>query len=538
MARGWVAALLLVGLSLRLAVAWAPFDPWQLTRGPLVDDSFYYFQIARNIAAGAGPTHDGLALTSGFQPLWAFLLVPIWQLAGDDPLRPIRYAMTLSAVIGALTGLGIWRLVRRLAGAAGATFALTLWCLSPYAIEHGMNGMETGLAACLLVWTVEHYVAHIRAPAGPPAAWAWVTAGLLAAGCYLARADGAILVAALAVDALRRPRAWRWPGGGLAAAVAITVCVPWVSWCWVLGSLLPESGFATRRLAMLFAEVGAYNAHPVGAAFYLDNALAIARHVLAQPLVPLPGIPIGYALHWGLGGALATWLTVALYAILAALTRWGPLRRILPPGRFPAFLWVWAGLAVAAYVFALPAQWSYDRYAFGLTALGLVLSGVVFQGVAESLSRRRFAAFAALTLAGVGLVSARQAQVLFGRSDGDSVQRYVELAWILRDNPRIPEPIAVLQSGTVGYFSGRSVLALDGVVNGDAAAALRDRRLYTFLRSRGVVFVADVYPWMVEAVLERASEGEPRPSLARVPLDLGETPDGLGVWLKWPDAEP
>ena len=66
-------AMLVLGTGLRIALAWAPFDPYQVEQGPLVDDSFYYFQIARNVAMGAGPTHDGVVLTSGFQPLWMLM---------------------------------------------------------------------------------------------------------------------------------------------------------------------------------------------------------------------------------------------------------------------------------------------------------------------------------------------------------------------------------------------------------------------------------------------------------------------------------
>ena len=41
----------------------------------LVDDSFYYSQIARQVAMGHGFTFDGLHRTNGFQPLWLFLLI-------------------------------------------------------------------------------------------------------------------------------------------------------------------------------------------------------------------------------------------------------------------------------------------------------------------------------------------------------------------------------------------------------------------------------------------------------------------------------
>ena len=34
------------------------------------DDAYYYFQIAKNISLGNGPTFDQITNTNGFQPLW------------------------------------------------------------------------------------------------------------------------------------------------------------------------------------------------------------------------------------------------------------------------------------------------------------------------------------------------------------------------------------------------------------------------------------------------------------------------------------
>ncbi|MCI0656492.1 MAG: hypothetical protein L0170_05410, partial [Acidobacteria bacterium] len=81
--------LLGAGLILRLGIAWAPFD-YLARRGPLIDDAFYGFSIARNLARGAGATSDGLHPTSGFQPLYTLLLVPFYRWFPQDPILPIH----------------------------------------------------------------------------------------------------------------------------------------------------------------------------------------------------------------------------------------------------------------------------------------------------------------------------------------------------------------------------------------------------------------------------------------------------------------
>jgi hypothetical protein len=37
----------------------------------IADDSFYYFEIARNAAQGLGFSFDSIEPTNGFHPLWA-----------------------------------------------------------------------------------------------------------------------------------------------------------------------------------------------------------------------------------------------------------------------------------------------------------------------------------------------------------------------------------------------------------------------------------------------------------------------------------
>jgi hypothetical protein len=49
----------------------------------------------------------------------------------------------------------------------------------------------------------------------------------------------------------------------------------------------------------------------------------------------------------------------------------------------------------------------------------------------------------------------------------------------------------VFQAGAVGYFSEREVINLDGVVNGAALRAMKERRMLSYLRETGIEYVAD-----------------------------------------------
>src|SRR6266481_3886973 len=80
----------------------------------MLDDGYYYLQIAYNVSFGRGFTFDGTTFTSGFQPLWQIMLVRIY-----GRLAP-------ASRFGWLPGV--------------------LWVCNPYFINKGAwTGMETGL---------------------------------------------------------------------------------------------------------------------------------------------------------------------------------------------------------------------------------------------------------------------------------------------------------------------------------------------------------------------------------------------------------
>jgi len=63
-------------------------------------------------------------------------------------------------------------------------------------------------------------------------------------------------------------------------------------------------------------------------------------------------------------------------------------------------------------------------------------------------------------------------------------------AW-LQANTGPDDRVASFNAGAIGYFSERTVINIDGVVNPDAYHALREHRLLDYLRDVGVAYVAD-----------------------------------------------
>jgi hypothetical protein len=115
-----------------------------------IDDGFYYFVVARNVAAGLGFTFDGLARTNGFHPLWLFIITPIFALPGK--ILPLRVLALLLVSLNAVTAALLYRLAsRRLSPGAAFVTALAFALLPPIHNFTARGGMEAGLSAFLII---------------------------------------------------------------------------------------------------------------------------------------------------------------------------------------------------------------------------------------------------------------------------------------------------------------------------------------------------------------------------------------------------
>jgi 4-amino-4-deoxy-L-arabinose transferase-like glycosyltransferase len=145
--QSWLVALMALGLGLRLVAAWAPID-W-IDRVFLTDDSYISLNVARNLALGNGPRADGLHLTNGYQPLYVWLMVPVYYFAHGDRELPIRLAQTFLLFLNLGAGLLLYSVVRQAVSVWAALAALVVWALDGRVIQIGINGLETSLATIL-----------------------------------------------------------------------------------------------------------------------------------------------------------------------------------------------------------------------------------------------------------------------------------------------------------------------------------------------------------------------------------------------------
>ena len=187
-------------LVFHMVIAWQ--DIAVLSRSDyLYDDSFYAFKIAQNIAAGRGITFDGVHSTTGFQPLYVFLLVPAFMISGENLVLPIHIALSLLALFTCFTAYFIYRISRLYVGWTASIAAAAIWAFSPIVTRQTVNGLETAIASFMITVCVFYYLTRLRNLKNPPGRRFFVL-GLLLGLTVLTRIDGTFLALVLLLDYL------------------------------------------------------------------------------------------------------------------------------------------------------------------------------------------------------------------------------------------------------------------------------------------------------------------------------------------------
>jgi hypothetical protein len=469
--------VLLLGLALRVGIAMRNIDV--VDRYFIPDDTYYTLAIARSIAQGSGPTADGVTATSGFQPLLAFLEVPLFWLASESDL-PLRGALLMLACCDVAVAFFLAILARRLAGDGAALVAATAWVVSPIAIANALGGLETTLALALGLAAIEMWCRARRTGRSR----GFATAGLLCGLCLLARIDMVFLVGALGLLELLRGNVRHTV---VAAMVASAVVAPWWIYCTVVfGSPIPESGSAVIEVINGHRELYLDPPHQMGwAAGTAIGAPFVDLRLVRDRLFERPILSVGL---WCLVLGVTA---VAVRRLLVHADDKGP---ILALGIF--------GMTTFGfYTFVVPALWFYRRYMIGMEALVALLISLVVWKAMRSAHHHPVRASAAVS---VLILATAAAVVDSGRyllvDPGGTIEYGLHGVKGYREPAQqvlhaLPEGavVAALQSGALSYYAPSSiqVVNLDGVVNHDAARAWRERSLTDYARRRGATHFAD-----------------------------------------------
>jgi hypothetical protein len=442
-ARAAIAAIALAAI----AIAWGFAATALRTTRPMglpLDDSYIFLTYARQIGRGEPFSYvPGGGYSAGATGvLWPIVLAPLWAL-GARGHALVWATFVASVALYAATALGVFRVVRRIAGVLPGGLAAAIALVIPAFAWGALSGMEIALTSALAVAMIAQ-LATLPATGPPPARLA-----LCLAAVMLSRPEPALIAAlVIAVAAIGRLRRRE-----LGAAL------------WWLAPLAPVALWlcANRMLA----------------GHWLPNPAQV------KSLVAQPGFDVS---DWPRTVARLTWRALRGLAWDAA----GP----LPWPRVVALLWLIGAVRIAAWarrerrwlagavivasplvvivaVIASSGLWNFQNYrciapAFPLIA---ITAGCALGPLAALAARprlRRLHAVAAVAVGG-GLIAAALRPLeadawLFAQGVADTNAQTVAVGEYL--HRKLPAArVVVHDAGAIAYYFDGEIYDLVGLVS-------------------------------------------------------------------------
>ncbi len=473
-----------VAVLWRWLLAWQPID--QLLVLTVSDDMFYYLKLASHWVSGQGVSFDGLGQTNGFHPLFLLLCAAIIKL-GFSQIAVVHILLTLSSGFGLVTALLIAALVRKTTGDSFLSLlAFALYALNPYAISLELNGLETALYGMFLAASLLAYL-HLRS-AERPNYWHWAGFGALVGCTLLSRTEGIFLPLIIMVDVVillirGKYQFSHFKAAAIAGAVTLLLLAPWITWNLVeFGSVAQDSGKIFPLRARLIFEQNLGRSPGL-----LDYAASAARslawnvYILGNMLAGVPYTAPKRIIIFFLV------LPAVVLGFLLGRFRWqgGPLRNLLQP--------FGVGAAYILFMFAYYTFYhraSHWRYFYSMLIVLIPLALTLLYGFQLSAWRQSRLRFAVLSLVALYLSAAAYVLIIRQHSYPHQIQMLQAARWMKSNLPEDAR-VGAFNAGIYGYWSGRQVVNLDGVVNNEILEVFQQQRLGEYVQEKGIDYLVD-----------------------------------------------
>ncbi len=506
----------------------------------LIDDSFYSFKIANNVAEGKGLSVDGIHPTNGIQPLYLGILVPIFFLFRKSLFTPVTLAISITSIFNIFTGYFIYRIVREKANYAAAIFSLFLWCFSMTVVNLGMNGLETSIATFFCILSSFYYLKYIKRNSERKLENIIIFGLFLGLTC-LARLDGTIFLLALLIDFLVSKREKK-KEEIYSYVIAGIFVFPWLlSSLLRMGTIVPISGQAARLIALingirpyfsvLTSRPEFFPIDSPPAKFYIIHILG-SFHIFKMYsffLYPFNFLEtfllkISLLINFSyfklqVGVAAMVIATVIIILFKKGNEVFKKIEEFFKNIKDLNFLIYFVILLFINYSFYVFGMWHYPRYYFPVCAIAAVYSGLFFDLIfrkilKEGISLNKavvnvFVIFVYLSYS-LFFIYGKNMDNFYGLKTylkpKDFNLFYYETAhWINKNIPK-GEKIGVIESGMIGYFcKDHRVINLDGVQNKDAFEACRDKRMLSYIKNDGIKYVVGQEVLIINQLWKRST---------------------------------
>jgi len=453
---GWRRALLLALVTTGLFAAYLSAELKQNSEpGFPLDDSWIHLTFARNLARGWGFAYNhGEPVAGSTAPLWTFILA-FFHILTHSARVMVMIAKLLGAALLFTSAVFAFRIAGRVAGSewAGLAAGLAVATLGPLGWAM-MSGMEVTLSVALTLAGIYYY---LRFRTGWRSSLAWILFGLAA----WARPESLLLAAFAVLDSLVRRFGLKqhlafWRGFGIWLAIVFV----WLGFNYSLSrTLFPLTYLAKAGGTSLFTAVA------VGSLPQLKGLLTVGA----------PSYFADFWVHlWRANPVLCLLVPVGLVGLVAAAFRRGYDNGLLIPlvvlGYVP-----FIGLVSPSF----GAAFQSGRYIGNVTALAAVVAVIGVAYVWRWIRQPRVRVVVTALLLATAVFNAVTVSVAAvrntTRAESSINQMQVALGQWLADNTPAGATLACNDVGAIGYFSGRHIFDLAGLVTKAKLGYRQDR---------------------------------------------------------------
>lgn len=439
------------------------------------DDAMYYLKTAQNAAIGNGVSFDGINPTNGFHPLWFLMLVPVFKLIPQDVDLALHVILTMEVILTLILLVLIYH-TARIVGGRGAGILGVLLFMWPRFSNQMLNGMESGISLFLLV-VAFYLLLRWRLLSRLQVSWADVAMGLILGLAVLARLDNVFLLLAIGLIVL-----WRFLEIGRLQSIKTGRRIGLLT-LKLLGLMVPAVLLISAYLFWNLENFG----HVIPISGRLKSSFPGA--------VFNSDIPLAYA-DFSLIVGLST-LLLGLFFAKNYIARYRAFAYFISKSEALTVIAAFSLAVVFLYSYILFfTKWAYSAYYFAaFLPVAFFGSALCFGWLKRILPQvlkphQLQAALAGFWLLLAAGVIAGQ-YVSFQRKRRGSEIIYSVAIWA-KENLPSDAVIAMTNPGVFAYFSERTVINTDGLINNfEFQEYLKERRFWNYLHDKEVCYIAE-----------------------------------------------
>ena len=467
-----LALILILSLIIRLIVAWQPVPI--LVERILLDDSLYGFSIAKNIALGNGITYNGIDVTNGLQPLWVFLISPVY-LFFSNINTAVNVILSIEAILDTLIVFLIYKFATRLFDERIGLLASFIWAINPLVFFQTLSGIDVTLYIVMVLATLVYFNKIKDSLTIKNMA----ILGLLMGLTFLARGDGIFLFLVLTSYILFTRRMTLISNKFLTLLLISAVVVsPWLLWNYFTFGTLQQSSERANY----------YAAHGIVPFFDLTPATTFSEITsrIGENFLRAFGALANQmgVIDFSLSVGTMVLLPFFLLKAFALLKNWS---KMTIPLAFSILLI----LFYAGYMWGVQIRYMTPIVPF----LTILLAAGLFHFMQKPLgSYSEMKITSVINLVFILMIYILAVVLIFnGYAQWEKGyfiwQRYIyqDALWISQ-NTSESDVIGSFAAGIPIYFSDRTVINLDGILNYNATAAILDKSMYSYMQSRNISY--------------------------------------------------